>query len=64
MLQGQGDGLPQLVHEHLQRDDMRCCQPDPSAAAVYQETYNAYQSAVEHVAALYSTDQKLKRNSA
>jgi len=54
MLQGEQTDLAELTREHLVRDEARCCDPRASAVNFYNESYNAYQLAVEKVAALYS----------
>ena len=53
ILQTEND-LEQITKKHLSHDDSRCCVPSTSAVDAYNETYQQYRRAVEHVAALYS----------
>ena len=53
VLDNAGDELPALVLAHLERDDSRSVEPQPTAVSFYDETYARYQRAVEQVTALY-----------
>lgn len=54
MLEGGDADLAALTREHLVRDEVRCCEPRPSAVNFYNESYSEYRQAVDKVAALYS----------
>lgn len=64
MLNGKQTDFSKLTREHLDRDETRCCDPRPSVADFYNESYDAYQIAVEKVAALYSGNQQQQRQRA
>jgi len=52
----EGGGKPdlaQLVEEHLSRNEEWCCDPNPSAAGFYAETYRKYQRTVGAITPLY-----------
>ena len=48
------ESISDLVEAHLDRDDSRCCGPDPAAVRNYREAYDAYREALEAVTALYA----------
>ncbi len=53
MLDGDGTGIRDVTKQHLQRDTVQCCDPDPSGSSFYSEAYGDYRNAVLQVAALY-----------
>ncbi|CAM2005493.1 xylulokinase [Acanthopleuribacter pedis] len=49
LLEGIGaEDFPALVNAHLSRDEARCHEPNPTAAATYRDIYQTYRRAVEH----------------
>lgn len=53
MLDTQSD-LDALVQQFVTQDEDRACTPQPSAVAVYNDVYERYQRAVDHVAAIHA----------
>ena len=51
---GRGGDLTALTEQHLARNEGLCCEPDPSSARFYEETYQRYQEAVSAIRPLYS----------
>jgi len=45
--------LPDLVGQHLTRDESRCCEPQSAAVDYYRDGYAVYQRAVEAVTSIY-----------
>jgi xylulokinase len=50
---GDAADLPQLVDDHLVRDEALCCEPQPSAVSFYEDTYRRYQECVSAIEPIY-----------